>query len=110
MENQKLPNATAVLILGIVSILTCCCYGLGLILGIAGLVVAKKDVALYKEHPSYYTNYSNLNIGRVLCIIGIALGLIYLSIIIWLGLTFGWENLGDQETMQRSIEEYFGRR
>ena len=35
MEKQKLPNATAVLVLGIASILTCCCYGIiGLILGI----------------------------------------------------------------------------
>jgi hypothetical protein len=50
MEQQKLPNATAVLILGIVSIVGCCCYGLpGLIAGIIALVLAKKDGELYRK-------------------------------------------------------------
>lgn len=110
MENQKLPNATAVLVLGIASILTCCCYGFGLILGIVGLVIAKKDLILYKENPSAYSNYSNLNIGRVLCIIGIALGVLLLLFILWLGLTFGWEAFADEELMKQRIEEYFGTR
>ena len=40
MENQKLPNATAVLILGILSIITCCCYGIfSVILGSLGIVL-----------------------------------------------------------------------
>ena len=64
MENQKLPNATAVLILGIFSILTCCCYGIiSIILGAIGLVLANKDAKLYAENPSAYTNYNNLKIG-----------------------------------------------
>ena len=46
LTNQKLPNATAVLVLGILSIVTCCCYGVvGLILGIIALVLAKKERA-----------------------------------------------------------------
>lgn len=28
MEQQKLPNATIILVLGILSIVTCCCYGI----------------------------------------------------------------------------------
>ncbi len=28
MNEQKLPNATLVLVLGIISILGCCCYGI----------------------------------------------------------------------------------
>ena len=52
MENQKLPNATAVLILGIFSILTCCCYGIiSISLGAIGLVLANKDAKLYAENP-----------------------------------------------------------
>lgn len=78
MENQKLPNANAVLILGILSILTCCCWGIvGVILGIVALVLAKKDTALYNENPTWYSNYSNLNTGRILAIIGLVLSAIY---------------------------------
>ena len=52
---QKLPNATAVLVLGILSILTCCCYGvIGLILGIVALVLASRDMKLYFENPESY--------------------------------------------------------
>ena len=47
MDQQKLPNATAVLVLGILSIVTCCCYGIpGIVAGIIGLVLYKKDNAL----------------------------------------------------------------
>ncbi|WP_435524383.1 CCC motif membrane protein [Chryseobacterium indoltheticum] len=56
MNQQKLPNATAVLVLGIVSIVGCCCYGvLGLIAGIIGLVLYKKDNALYQSNPTLYS-------------------------------------------------------
>jgi hypothetical protein len=74
MEKRNLPNGTAVLILGILSIVTCCCYGIvGLILGIIALVLANKDLKLFKESPELYLNYKNLNIGRILGIIGIVL-------------------------------------
>ena len=71
MEKQKLPNATAVLILGICSILTCCCWGIiGLILGIVAIILAQKDLKLYNENPELYGGYSNLNTGKILAIIG----------------------------------------
>lgn len=76
MEKQKLPNATAVLILGIFSILTCCLYGGGMIFGIIALVLAKKDMALYRLDPAAYDGYSNLNTGRILAIIGIVLSIV----------------------------------
>ncbi|MBF04781.1 MAG: hypothetical protein CMP76_15980 [Flavobacterium sp.] len=103
MENQKLPNATAVLILGILSILTCCCYGvIGLVLGIIGLVISKKDLLMYKENPSLYSNYSNLNIGRILCIIGIVLSAIYVVYMIFLFSTLGMDGIQQmQEEMMR---------
>ncbi|MGB0789195.1 MAG: DUF4190 domain-containing protein, partial [Marinirhabdus sp.] len=48
MEQQKLPNATLILVFGILSIVTCCCYGvLGLIFGIIAIVMAKKATATY---------------------------------------------------------------
>jgi ABC-type sulfate transport system permease subunit len=109
LTNQKLPNATAVLVLGILSIVTCCCYGvLGLILGIVALVLAKKDKALYAINPQSYTNYSNLNIGRILAIIGIALNVIYLLLTIWMIATFGFEGMQDPQVMQEKIREMMG--
>lgn len=78
MEKRNLPNATAVLILGIISILTCCCGGLGIgvIAGIVALVLAKKDLKLYNENPDLYLNYPTLNTGRILAIIGTTLSAI----------------------------------
>ncbi|NJM78620.1 MAG: DUF4190 domain-containing protein [Flavobacterium sp.] len=108
MKNQKLPNATAVLVLGIASIVTCCCYGIiGVILGIVGLLISKKDLLLYKENPSQYINYSNLNIGRILCIIGIVLGSIYLIWTIYLFSTIGYEGL---QQMQEEMMRKYGAR
>ncbi|VXB74482.1 conserved hypothetical protein [Flavobacterium sp. 9AF] len=108
MENQKLPNATAVLILGIFSILTCCCYGvIGLILGIVGLLISRKDLLMYKENPSLYVNYNNLNIGRILCIIGIALNVLYLIYTIYLFSTLGMD--GIQEMQEEMMRKYSSR-
>jgi len=92
MEKQKLPNGTAVLILGIASILTCCCWGIGIILGIVALVIAKKDMILYYENPELYSNYPNINTGRILSIIGIILGSITLIFYIYLN-SLGEERL-----------------
>lgn len=109
LTNQKLPNATAVLVLGILSIVTCCCYGiLGLILGIIALVLAKKDMALYQINPQSYSNYSNLNIGRILAIIGIVLSVLYLLMTIWMIATFGFEGMQDPQAVQEKMRELMG--
>jgi hypothetical protein len=56
MENENLtntpkrplPNATASLVLGIISIVFCWCYGIvGFITGVIGLVLAIKDSKTY---------------------------------------------------------------
>ncbi|TXI69378.1 MAG: DUF4190 domain-containing protein [Flavobacterium sp.] len=108
MENQKLPNATAVLILGIFSILICCCYGIfSIILGVVALVLANKDIKLYAENPSVYTNYNNLKIGKILSIIGISLGVIYLIYVIVLFTTLGMEGI---EQMQQEMIRRYGSR
>lgn len=96
MEKQKLPNANAVLILGILSIITCCCWGIvGLILGIVALVLAKRDMKLYEENPEAYQGYSNINTGRILAIIGIILSSIYFLFNIYLYVFVGEEALKD---------------
>ncbi|MDO5616891.1 MAG: CCC motif membrane protein [Cruoricaptor ignavus] len=79
-NDQKLPNAQKVLILGIVAIVgSCCCNGIiGIICGLIGLNLYKKDNALYQSSPNSYTDYNNLNTGRILCIIGLVVGVISL--------------------------------
>jgi hypothetical protein len=106
---QKLPNATAVLVLGILSIITCCCYGvLGIITGVVALVLAKKDTTLYNSNPSLYTNFSQIKTGKILAIIGIILSVIYIAYIAWIVSYFGMEALQDQELMQQKIRELMG--
>ncbi len=83
IQKTQLPKSTPVLILGILSIVTCFCYGvIGLILGIIALVLAKGDLALYHENPDAYTGYENLRAGRICAIIGVSLSALYLIFII----------------------------
>ena len=103
---QALPNATSVLVLGILSIVTCCCYGVvGLILGIIALVLSKKDKALYNLNPSAYTDgsFKNLNAGRICAIIGLVLNILYLLFYIALIVIFGFGILTDQEALKEAI-------
>ncbi|MBL7703277.1 MAG: hypothetical protein JNM14_13585 [Ferruginibacter sp.] len=67
--SQQLPNATATLVLGILSIVVC------LICGIVALVISNKDVALYKANPELYSaaSYNNIKAGRICALIGIIL-------------------------------------
>lgn len=81
----NLPNATAVLVLGILSIVGCFCYGIvGLILGIIGLALAQKDMRLLAASPGLYSQSSagNLKAGRVCSIIGVCLSALYVLFII----------------------------
>jgi hypothetical protein len=105
---QPLPNATGVLVLGILSIVLCLCYGIiGLILGIIALVLAAKSKKLYAEAPELYTqaSYKNLNAGRICAIIGVILSVIYIAYVIFLISVVGFENLGNPTEMMRRIQE-----
>lgn len=55
MGQQNLPNATISLVLGILSIPACCCYGLGLVFGIVAWVLAGKDIKQYNLNPAAYS-------------------------------------------------------
>ena len=90
-QKQILPNSSAVLVLGILSLVSCWCYGFfGLVFGIISLVLAQKGKKMYDENPGLYTesSYKNLNAGKVCAIIGLSIsglviliGLIYLLVI-----------------------------
>lgn len=83
-SQTPVPNATAVLVLGIISIALCWCYGIvSLACGIIALVLAGKGMTAYKENPSAYStaSFNNLKAGKICAIIGMCLGILYLIII-----------------------------
>ena len=80
MPQKELPNATIVLVLGILSIVAC------QVLGIIGWILANKDMTLYNNNPGMYTesSYNTLKAGRICSIIGtclIALGLLAVTVL-----------------------------
>ncbi len=59
LPKQELPNSTGVLVLGILSIVFCWCYGIpGLVLGIIALVMSKKQ--------QYFTTTLQIGLLRIL--------------------------------------------
>ena len=60
---------------------------------------------LYRKNPEGYLNYSTLNIGRILSIIGIILFVVSIIFTLIIGSYFGWDALTDQELMQQRIDE-----
>ena len=91
-----LPNSTTTLVLGILSIVICWCYGIvGAILGIIGLVMGNKAIALYKQSPGVYSeaSYKNVNAGRICSIIGLAMSALliiwYVILLAFFGTVFG---------------------
>jgi uncharacterized membrane protein len=78
---QPLPNATMILVLGILSIVIC------FITGIIALVMAKKETELYNNNPGVYSesSFSSVKAGKICSIIGLILWavgiLVYIAII-----------------------------
>lgn len=85
MEKQKLPFAQKSLVFGIISIVTsCCCFGLpGVILGYLGYSNSKKAMNLYNENPDAYEGEGNAKTGKIVSIIGLVLGAIFLIQLIY---------------------------
>ena len=108
MDQQKLPNVTISIVLGIVSFL-CCCFsaGLGGIIfsGIA-LFLTRKDEKLYKENPEGYSNFSQLKTAKIIAIIGPVLGILTLLWSIFTEISAGgWAEYMEQ---QKEIYEQLG--
>ena len=78
-DKQQLPNATPVLVLGILSLVFCWCYGfIGLVLGIIAVALASTSLKMYRANPDAYTevSYKNLKAGRICGIIGMVLAVL----------------------------------
>ena len=101
-----LPNGSAVLVLGIISIVACFCYSLpGLICGIIALILAAKDMKLYLANPQAYTpgSLSNLKSGKICAIIGVSFSVIYSLILIFVLITVGLAALSDPQHFLNQI-------
>lgn len=105
MEQQKLPNETAIIVLSIFGIVCCWCFGLGLIPSIIALVLALKAQKLYRENPEMYVNSSTIKTGKILAIIGIALGLYSIGSVIYQISTIGFDQMMEQS---RELMEQYG--
>jgi len=86
---QSVPYSTSVLVLGIISIVGCWCFGIpGVVCGIIALTQSTKGRTAYNLNPGKYSSGSlkNLNAGRVCSIIGLCLsGIVFIKILVaWL--------------------------
>ncbi len=107
MEQQKLPNVTIALVLGILSFL-CCCFSSGLggviMSGIAYILI-RKDEKTYQAAPENYSNFSQLKTAKIIAIIGLVLGIITLIYTIYMiNQLGGWE--GYMEKVNEMMEQY----
>ncbi len=101
-----LPNSTAVLVLGILSIATCWCFGIiGLAMGVIALIMSNKASKEYNEHYGQYSesSYKNMQAGKICAIIGVCLSAIilvyYIVYAIFIGVIFStlpWNNIFNQ--------------
>lgn len=84
---EQLPNSSAALVMGILSIVCICCgFGaaIGIVLGILAIVYAKKAKTLYDDNPTQYTEVSakNANAGRICGIVGLCVAGLWLLCVI----------------------------
>ena len=106
----ELPNATVILVLGILSIVGCCCtYGtLGIICGIIALIMANSATKLYGSDPGKYTesSYKNVNAGKICAWIGLIPSILYIIFMIWLIAALGFAALTDPAAIQEYIQQF----
>lgn len=107
MEKETLPNSTLIMILGILAVVLCCCYGVpGLISGIVALVLANQAKRTYIADPELYKGYNNVKTGKILSIIGISLSVIYVIILIVTLIAYGGIDgiMEAQEELMRNVQ------
>jgi len=80
----QVPNATAVLVLGIISIVGCFMYAIpGIVCSIIALVLHKKDKALYYSNPVKYENsFKTSKAGHICAVVGLSLSLAFIVFLI----------------------------
>lgn len=80
----SLPNATTVLVLGIISLVGCALYGIpGLVCGIIAIILHKKDKAVYLTNPAKYeASFKTSRAGQICGIVGVSLSAAFILFLI----------------------------
>jgi hypothetical protein len=102
---EPLPNSTGILVLGILSIVTCSCYGIpGIVMAIIALVMSSKASNLVNSQPDRYSPASvkNYQSGRVCAIIGLIVSILFL---VFMGLYIAM--VGTMMTNPDAFKDYF---
>ena len=89
-SQTDLPNATAALVLGIISlvctVLLWCCYGFfpGIITAIIGLALGVSSTKTYDSNPALYTekSYKNAKAGKVMSLISLILSVLMIMMLV----------------------------
>jgi amino acid permease len=96
MTTKKLPNATAVYLLALLSIFIFCFAGIGIVPAIISYVLAGKSEKIYVAGPDVYSNFPTIKKGKIIAIFGVVLNLIIVGITIWTLMTIGWDAWSDE--------------
>ena len=83
MEQQKLPNGTAIIVLSIFGYLCCCLSGLGIIPAAIAFYMANKTESLYKANPELYANGSQAKTYKILALIALILNVLMVARLIY---------------------------
>ncbi len=103
MEQEKLPNGTLIIVLGIFGYLCCCFAGLGIIPSGIAFFMARKSEKIYAANPEGYDNMSQIKTGKIVAIIAVILNILFIIRIIYVIATVGWDEL--IETIQQAYQE-----
>jgi hypothetical protein len=105
MEKQKLPNEKAVMILGLISYVGCCCTSglLGVILSGIGIYLAKKDEKLLVENSDTYA-IGSLNTWKIVNIVAMVLSVLTLIYAIYIKAT--GKDIEQQEQLMEMIKGF----
>lgn len=107
MEDRKLPNGIAIIVLGIFGYLCCCFAGFGIIPSGIAFFMAQKSEKLYTKNPELYDNMSQIKTGKIVALIALILNALVLANLLYTILTGGWDELNEKfmEGWNEGMEE-----
>lgn len=105
MEQQKLPNATLILVLGIFGYVCCCFAGIGIIPSAIAFIMARKSEKIYAENPELYDNIGQIKTGKIVALIALILSALVAIRWIYVISTGDWDAILEQS---REMMEQYG--
>ncbi len=105
MEQQKLPNETIIIVLGILGYLCCCFAGAGVIPAGIAVFLASKSEKIYASNPELYTNIKQIKTGKIIALIALVLSILMIIRFIYVFASGDWEAAMQQS---REILEQYG--